>query len=90
MTATMYSDSTFDYVVAFDADDGTELWRFQMDSTYAGHDGSHNGQISTPTIDGDKVFVYSIKGKLLALNAATGRVLWSNKRILCRHDHNGR
>ena len=74
---TMFSDSTFDYVVALDVDNGTELWRFKLDSTYKGHDGSHDGQISTPTIDGDKVYVYTIKGHLLAFDAKTGKKLWS-------------
>jgi len=75
---TMFSDSTFDYVVALDVDNGNELWRFKLDSTYKGHDGSHDGQISTPTIDGDKIYVYAIKGHLLALDARTGKKLWSH------------
>ncbi len=75
---TMFSDSTFDYVVALDVDNGDELWRFKLDSTYKGHDGSHDGQLSTPTIDGDKIYVYAIKGHLLALDAKTGKKLWSH------------
>ncbi len=75
---TMFSDSTFDYVVALDVDNGNELWRFKLDSTYKGHDGSHDGQISTPTIDGGKIYVYAVKGHLLALDARTGKKLWSH------------
>ncbi|NIR50193.1 PQQ-binding-like beta-propeller repeat protein [candidate division KSB1 bacterium] len=74
---TMFSDSTFDYVIAFDTESGDELWRYKIDSTYIGHDGSHNGQISTPTIDGDKIFVYARKGQLLALDAKTGKKIWA-------------
>ncbi|MCH8954000.1 PQQ-binding-like beta-propeller repeat protein [candidate division KSB1 bacterium] len=74
---TMYSDSTFEYIVALDVDSGNELWKVELDSTYKGHDGSHDGQLSTPTIDGDKVFIYERTGKLLAFDAKTGKELWS-------------
>lgn len=74
---TTFSDSTYDYVVAFDTEKGDELWRFKLDSTYKGHTGSHDGQISTPTIDGDKIYVYAIKGQLFTLDAKTGKKLWS-------------
>ena len=74
---TMYSDSTFEYIVALDVDSGNELWKVKLDSTYKGHDGSHDGQLSTPTIDGDKVFIYERTGKLLAFDANTGKKLWS-------------
>ena len=39
---TMYSDSTFEYIVALDVDSGNELWKVKLDSTYKGHDGSHD------------------------------------------------
>ena len=29
---TMFSDDIFDYVIALDADNGNELWRFRIDS----------------------------------------------------------
>ncbi len=73
---TMFSDSTFDYVVALDANNGTELWRYKIDSTYVGHNSSHDGQISTPAIAGDKVYVYGRKAEVLALDATSGAVVW--------------
>ena len=75
---TMFSDSTFDYVIALDTKSGDELWRFKIDSTFKFRGGSHNGQISTPTIAGDKVFVYTRRGRLLALNARDGSEIWSH------------
>lgn len=74
---TMFSDKKFDYVIAFDANTGDEQWRFQFDSTYVGHDGSHDGPISTPLVTSDKVFVVGPRGHLLALDAATGKKVWS-------------
>ena len=75
---TMYSDSTFDYVIALDTKSGDELWRFKIDSTFKFRGHSHNGQISTPTIAGDKVFVYTRRGRLFALSAKDGREIWSH------------
>jgi outer membrane protein assembly factor BamB len=75
---TMHSDGTHDRVVAFDAATGREVWSFQLDATYRGHDGSHDGPISTPTVDGGQVFVVSPRGKLQALETATGKALWQH------------
>ncbi len=74
---TMFSDSTFDYVIAFDASSGAELWRHKIDSTHIGHGGSHNGPLSTPSIDGNRVFALGPKGHLLAVDLTTGSLIWS-------------
>lgn len=73
------SDGASDNVVAFDLATGRETWRVPLGPTYRGHDGSKDGPIATPTIDEGRVFIISAKGALLALDAASGRVLW-------RHD----
>jgi enterochelin esterase-like enzyme/outer membrane protein assembly factor BamB len=78
---TMFSDSTFDYIIAFDVNNGSELWRYKMDSTYVGHDGSHNGPISTPVIDGDMVFALGAKGVLYAVGFNSGKLLWSTNLV---------
>ncbi len=74
---TMFSDSTADFVVALDVKDGAEIWRFRISDTYKGHTGSHDGQISTPVIDDGKVFVFGRKGMIYALDAASGKLVWS-------------
>jgi enterochelin esterase-like enzyme/outer membrane protein assembly factor BamB len=74
---TMFSDGEFDYAVGLDAGTGEERWRFRIAETYVGHDGSHTGPISTPLIAGDKVFGLGPRGHLFALEAATGRKIWS-------------
>jgi outer membrane protein assembly factor BamB/enterochelin esterase-like enzyme len=81
---TMFSDSTFDYMISLDANSGQELWRYKIDSTYIGHDGSHNGPISTPLITGDKVYGLGPKGRLFALDAKTGNKIWSTHLV---NDH---
>ncbi len=74
---TMFSDGTFDNVIAFDADSGAELWRQRTDSTYVGHHGSHDGPISTPAIAGNGVYLLGPRGQLLAFDLKTGEQLWS-------------
>ncbi len=82
---TMFSDSTFDYLIAFDAKNGAELWRYKIDSTYLGHDGSHNGPISTPLVDGDKVHGLGPKGQLFALEVKSGKKLWETSLVRDHH-----
>ena len=53
---TMFADGENDVVAAFDLESGDELWRYAFGETYPGHDGSHDGPISTPVIGGGRVF----------------------------------
>ena len=68
-----------DYVVAFDAESGRERWRARVGDTYRGHDGSHDGPISTPSIAGGDLYALGPNGHLVALDAASGKERW-------RHD----
>jgi len=74
---TMFSDSTSDFIVALDTRDGAELWRYRISDTYKGHNGSHDGQISTPVLDGNEVFMFGRNGGIYSLDAASGKLLWS-------------
>ena len=68
-----------DYVVALDPVAGKEIWNAVIGPTYRGHDGSHDGPIATPAIDGRDVFAVGPNGHLVALDAETGKERW-------RHD----
>ena len=68
-----------DFVVALDAATGRERWAVRVGPTFKGHDGSADGPIATPAIDGDLVFAAGPHGVLVALDAATGTERW-------RHD----
>jgi hypothetical protein len=50
------SDGTSDVIAAFDEQSGAELWRFAVEPTYRGHDGSHDGPMTTPLIHDGRVF----------------------------------
>ncbi len=73
---TMGSDGTREYTICLDADSGKELWRYDMDVMYKGHDTSHDGPNSTPVIDGDQVFSLSASGALSAIALETGKLQW--------------
>jgi outer membrane protein assembly factor BamB len=71
---TMFSDGEYDNVIAFDCTDGRELWRYPIDTTYRGHDGSQDGPIPTP------VLVVEIGAKdamALSFDPKSGKRLWA-------------
>jgi outer membrane protein assembly factor BamB len=66
-----------DFLVAYEAASGKELWRQEIGPVYLGHDGSHDGSIATPTVANGRVFVLTPFGKLHAFDAITGKPAWS-------------
>jgi outer membrane protein assembly factor BamB len=74
--------------IALDADTGKELWAAPLGIGNYGHDGGNagargndggDGPRSTPSIDGNRVYVLSANLLLVCLDAATGKPVW-------RHD----
>lgn len=64
--------------VALNADTGAELWAADLDAALypdAGT-GSADGPRSTPSVDGDRVYVLTSYLKLYCLRADTGAVVW--------------
>jgi enterochelin esterase-like enzyme/outer membrane protein assembly factor BamB len=74
---TMFAEGESDVAAAFDEATGKELWRYKIGATYKGHDGSHTGPISTPTIWRGQVFGLDPYGKLFGLDLKTGKERWS-------------
>jgi outer membrane protein assembly factor BamB/enterochelin esterase-like enzyme len=73
---TMFTDGELDVLAAFDPDTGSELWRYELDEKYAGHDGSDDGPLSTPAISDDRVFALTPRGRLLAVSLDDGSEMW--------------
>ena len=78
----MYVTSTWNIVSALDARTGKELWVYEpeIDKAQAGYaccDAVNRGV----AIWGDKVFTATIDGRLVALNAKTGDVVWDKLTI---------
>ena len=76
IAVTRFSDGTSDVVIAFDSNEGQELWRHAIGPKHPGRYGSMDGPISTPLIHGNKVIAVSPYGLLLALKSETGKLLW--------------
>lgn len=64
------------FAAAFDGATGKRLWRTRIDREY--NDGQGDGPRSTPTIDGELMYVLSANGKLAALRIANGQVAWQH------------
>ena len=71
--------------VALDASNGTMIWESKLGSNkYDGGGGAGargnrggDGPRSTPTIDGDRVYVYDAQMKLFCLELESGKKVWS-------------
>jgi outer membrane protein assembly factor BamB len=71
-----YGQGNDDVAAAFNAATGKQLWRVRIDDKYMSDQG--NGPRSTPTVDGDLMYVLSASGKLAALKTANGQTAWSH------------
>ncbi|MDA1272708.1 MAG: PQQ-like beta-propeller repeat protein [Verrucomicrobia bacterium] len=72
---TMGNRDGMDTVFCLEAETGTELWRHsypcELDPIYY-----EGGPGSTPTIDGDNVFILSKRGHAICFSGADGGVVW--------------
>ncbi len=64
-----------EYVVALDRATGKKVWEYQNGRRYENDRG--DGPRSTPTIDGDRLFVLGGSGDLTCLDLATGKRIWT-------------
>ena len=73
----MYITTPFNDVIALDATNGKEHWRYQHE--LQSDDFCCGPANRGPAVDGDKVFTVTIDARLIALNRFTGDVLWDIK-----------
>jgi outer membrane protein assembly factor BamB len=62
------------YVMALSRADGRQLWKTRVGGT---HEDQYLGPRSTPTVDGDRIYLVSTDGDLVCLAADSGEVQWS-------------
>jgi outer membrane protein assembly factor BamB len=65
-----------EYLIVLDAADGKEQWRTKIGKV--GRDGppSYPGPRSTPTLDGDRIYLLGSDGDLVCVEKAKGEVRW--------------
>jgi outer membrane protein assembly factor BamB len=64
-------------VVAVNPDTGKELWHTPIDKTISDRQGG-DGPRTTPTVDGERVYVLGTYFQLACLNASDGKIIWEN------------
>src|SRR5262245_4561511 len=63
-----------EWVLALDAASGKELWKTPISAAYKNQFG--DGPRSTPTIEGKFVYVQSVNGPVVCLDADKGDIIW--------------
>lgn len=71
-----FSQDESDWLAAFDAENGRELWRRRLGPRYKGHDGSEDGPLATPMVADGRVVAVSAQGSMLGVDLADGEVAW--------------
>jgi outer membrane protein assembly factor BamB len=67
-----------EFCIALNADTGEEIWAAPLGiALYDGGVGDDDGPRSTPSVDGNRVYVLSSYLRLVCLDAATGAEIWS-------------
>src|SRR3712207_786308 len=64
-----------EYVIAFDAATGKEVWATPHGNAFRNDRG--DGPRGTPTVDGDRLYALGGNGDLSSLETKTGRVVWT-------------
>jgi outer membrane protein assembly factor BamB len=70
-----------EFCVALDARTGEELWSADVDvanyDDVVGYNNNMDGPRSTPTVDGDYLYVFTSQFKLICLRSSDGGLVWS-------------
>lgn len=65
--------------LSFDADSGKRLWRQTHDCAFQPPDNrAGKGPNSTPTVDGDRVYMLGLGGMFNCLDTKSGKILWQH------------
>lgn len=71
---TIYGDNDYENAVALDEKTGKVIWKKRLGYVFKNMFG--DGPRSTPTVDGDRVYVISSNGDLQCLSVKNGRKYW--------------
>lgn len=71
---TMGARDNSEFLLAFDASTGDELWAARIGEQY--QNGWGDGPRGTPTVDGDRVYALGAQGTLVCVDAQSGKEKW--------------
>jgi len=66
------------FIYCLNADTGATIWEQRIEGEYPESSGG-DGPRTTPTVDGDRVYVQGATGTLLCLDSNTGKRLWKTE-----------
>ena len=66
-----------EYLTCFNLENGHLEWMIKTGPPWNNGKASWQGSRSTPTVDGDRVYVISPFGKLICASASAGSILWT-------------
>ncbi|MEM7050313.1 MAG: PQQ-binding-like beta-propeller repeat protein [Acidobacteriota bacterium] len=72
---TLFANGDGEFLIRLDAASGGEKWRYRLDGLYRDNQG--DGPRSTPTVDDGIVYAYGARSVLVAVDANSGKALWS-------------
>lgn len=64
-------------VLCLNAETGERLWEYSYTYDYKDTYGYNNGPRASPIVDGDRIYAYGVDGRLVCLNVANGKEIWS-------------
>lgn len=66
-------------VTCYNAETGSELWRWEAPVNYRDMYGYNDGPRTSPVVDDDRVYVLGVAGRLACLETMTGRLVWEHQ-----------
>ena len=73
----MFTDADKDVIACMGATNGSVIWKKPIGPKFVGKNGSFDGPLATPLIDGDQVYVISALGKMICFQLSDGTEVWS-------------
>jgi outer membrane protein assembly factor BamB len=72
-------EGTTEWCLCLDANTGKELWKVEYEEKFEAPDPTvPKGPNATPTVDGDRVYMFGVGGQLHCLEVKTGNILWKH------------
>jgi outer membrane protein assembly factor BamB len=65
-----------EYLICFAASDGKTVWKTKLGQRYRNSNKGWESSRSTPTVDGEHIYILTGNGELIALKSADGKELW--------------
>lgn len=73
----LYSEENDDVIACLKTSNGETIWKKSIGPKFVGKNGSFDGPLATPFVDGDQIYVLNPLGKLICFQLSDGSEVWS-------------